>query len=364
MKPNTTLWPRDPHTEGKHLVLKEYLNAWLPILGTTQGRILFIDGFAGPGEYSGGEAGSPVVAMDAFVNHQAKHRITADIVLVFIEKCADRARHLRSVVKKWKPQFPDNMCVRVFDKKEFDPTMKKILNDLKQSRHNLAPAFVMIDPFGVKGFSMEVIRGILLNPKCEVYVTIMWSSIVRFRDRPEFKNYMDDIFGSDWNTVDDVCSQDGRKALYGMYRQRLKDAGAKQVLSFNVYKGMRLIYSIFFATQSLKGCDKMKQAIWKIDPFGGFSFQGEMNTEPILVGIDTPDYTPLRTALTNHFKNNGWIRISDVLNFVKSDKTSFHSNQVKRPVLRPMEDEGLIEVAPQSRRRKGTYPDGCLIRFG
>ena len=360
MTPEATLWPRDPHTEGKHLVLWEYLNAWLPILGTTQNRILFIDGFAGPGEYSGGEPGSPVVAMKAFVSHRAKRRITAEVVLVFIEKRADRANHLRSVVKKWKPKFPDNMRVIVFDKQEFDSTMKELLNDLKQSRHNLAPAFVMIDPFGVKGFSMEVIRGILLNPKCEVYVTIMWSSIVRFRDRPEFKNYMDDIFGSDWNTVDDVGSQDGRKALYGIYRQRLKDAGAKQVLSFDIYKDRKLIYSIFFATQSLIGCDKMKQAIWKIAPLGDFSFQGETNLGQIFIGLD-PDYTPLRTALTNHFKN-GWRQISDVLDFVKSDKTIFHSSQVKIKVLRPMEDEGLIEV--KSRRRKGTYPDGCLIRFG
>lgn len=59
MKPKSTLWPREPHTEGKHLVLKEYLNAWFPILGGTQGRIVFIDGFAGPGEYAGGELELP-----------------------------------------------------------------------------------------------------------------------------------------------------------------------------------------------------------------------------------------------------------------------------------------------------------------
>lgn len=44
------LWDMEPHTHGKHIVLRAYLNAWLPILGMTQGRILFIDAFAGPGQ--------------------------------------------------------------------------------------------------------------------------------------------------------------------------------------------------------------------------------------------------------------------------------------------------------------------------
>lgn len=55
--PRSKLWPLEAHTRGKHLVLKNYVNAWLPILGSTRQRILFIDGFAGPGEYAGGEEG-------------------------------------------------------------------------------------------------------------------------------------------------------------------------------------------------------------------------------------------------------------------------------------------------------------------
>ena len=57
--PKDTLWELDPHTLGKHLVLRAYLDAWLPVMGSWQGRLLFIDGFAGPGEYEGGEEGSP-----------------------------------------------------------------------------------------------------------------------------------------------------------------------------------------------------------------------------------------------------------------------------------------------------------------
>ena len=44
--PKETLWPLEPHTRGKHRVLKSYLDAWLPIMGKRNRRILFIDGFA------------------------------------------------------------------------------------------------------------------------------------------------------------------------------------------------------------------------------------------------------------------------------------------------------------------------------
>ena len=87
-----TLWDLEPHTRGKHLVLRAYLDAWLPIMSFANSRVLFIDGFAGPGEYAGGEEGSPQIAMRALVDHSAN--IKAEVVYYFIEKDAERAKHL------------------------------------------------------------------------------------------------------------------------------------------------------------------------------------------------------------------------------------------------------------------------------
>jgi three-Cys-motif partner protein len=65
VSPTDTVWDLDPHTRGKHLVLRNYLNAWFPILSSLRQRVLFIDGFAGPGHYKGGEEGSPLIATRA-----------------------------------------------------------------------------------------------------------------------------------------------------------------------------------------------------------------------------------------------------------------------------------------------------------
>jgi len=49
--PKETLWELDPHTKAKHEILGRYLAAWFPILGTYHSRIVYVDGFSGPGRY-------------------------------------------------------------------------------------------------------------------------------------------------------------------------------------------------------------------------------------------------------------------------------------------------------------------------
>src|SRR5712672_2541721 len=95
--PRRTIWPLEPHTRAKHEILKRYLQAWMVIL--SQGRfpeILYIDGFAGPGEYETGEAGSPIIALDTALAFRPA--LTAKVHFLFVEKDTDRADHLRRQV--------------------------------------------------------------------------------------------------------------------------------------------------------------------------------------------------------------------------------------------------------------------------
>lgn len=149
--PSTALWKRGDHTAGKHLVLEEYLNAWFPILGmgNRHGRILFVDGFAGPGEYEGGEEGSPVVAMRVLAEHSARSRIESEVVFYFIEENYARAESLDRLVDAWRPRLPATATVFVRPG-SFDESMTEVLNDLDNQGKRMAPALVMVDPFGAR----------------------------------------------------------------------------------------------------------------------------------------------------------------------------------------------------------------------
>ena len=361
MPPRSTIWPLEPHTRGKHLVFSRYMQAWLPIMTKMNDRVLVIDAFAGPGKYAGGEYGSPVIALLELIKHPAKYRMQSKIDYLFIEKDADRYDHLKQILGGLDGKLPSNCRYEVFNS-TFDETLTAVLNDIDKRNTLLDPAFVMIDPFGVSETPMSVIGRILKNPKSEVYISFMYREINRFRDHRNFEKHMDSLFGCpEWRPGIDIADGKERKEFfYSLYGSQLKKSGAQFVIRFELYEGDQLVYAIFFGTKSLDGCDKMKQAIWKVAPFGDFKFRGGQLGQHVL-GEGLVDLTLLEKALQDRFASRGWHRIEDVEDFVKSDATDFHSGHLKRKTLTPMERSSKIEVERPPGRRG--FVSGTRIRF-
>jgi len=355
--PPETTWPLDPHTRGKHEVLKQYLSKWFPILGSFSRKIAFVDGFAGPGQYSGGESGSPIIALDAFRQHAA--RVKGKAVFLFIEEKPDRASHLRKVIES-QPPLPAN-CSYEIATSDFEGKMTAILHSLPFGS-NLAPAFMMLDPFGVSGMPMSLIARLLKSGKTELYITFMYEFIDRFKKTPAFEKHLTELYGTEeWKRGVALEGQAKRDFFFGLYKEQLLKAGSRYVLRFDLYRDGHIVYAIFFATKHWKGADAMKKAFWKVAPFGDFAFRSA-HYDQLILGVDVVDYNPLRTALLESFKGKGWVAIETIEQFV-AGRTDFHTDQLKTPVLVPMEDDGLIEVDPKTRKKKRTYPDGTKLRF-
>ena len=360
--PKATLWERSSHTEGKHLVLENYLKAWFPIMARRNQRILFVDGFAGPGKYLGGEEGSPIVAMRTWAEHVARPKIKAEVIFVFIEEKAERARHLERLVDRWDAKLPESAKAHVWPG-TFDSQMTKVLDQLDEQETRMAPALVMMDPFGIKGIPIRVVERILGNEKCEVYITFMWQAINQRMTTPEFEYHMTQLFGTDaWKDAISLEGRERKLALHDLYGRQLKAAGARQVVHFHLLKGKRLKYSIFFGTGHTLGSDRMKAAIWKAGPTGDFSFRGG---EQAQISFLEPDFAPLQEALKERFEEAGWVSIEKIEKFVASDATIFHTGQLRSEALKPMERAGRIEVKVNERIRKrgSTYPNNCRINF-
>jgi len=334
-------------------------------MGSSNRRILFIDGFAGPGEYSEGEEGSPIIAIKSLLEHRSRGMVTAEVLFILIEKEADRAAHLKGLVSTLNPPLPSN-CKATIHISAFDHTLTQVLDQLDSQAKRLAPCFVMVDPFGVSDTPMDVIGRILQNPKSEVYVSLMYEPINRFKKTPEFERHLDSLFGTVlWRKGIEIADAEKRKEFfYDLYERQLRDAGAKYVVHFEMYEGQRLVYAIFFGTHSLKGCDKMKEAIWKVAPFGDFAFRGSRSGQ---LGLDllTSDFEPLKALLIREFRGKGWVTIEQIASFVASDKTDYHTAQLKAKALVPMEDAktGEIHIDETTRKKRRTYPAGTKVRF-
>ena len=340
------------------------MEAWLPILTRWNQQVLFIDAFAGPGEYQGGEHGSPVIALTALLEHRDLSRMRSEINYLFIEKHPGRSKHLEAVLEELKRDLPPNCTYQVINS-TFDETLTSVLDTIERQRRQLAPAFVMIDPFGVSGTPMRLIGRILNNPRSEVYVSFMYRDINRFKGHPNFESHMDDLFGcSEWNKGIDMADGEERKDFfYGLYEDQLKANGAQYVIRFELYEDRRLVYAIFFGTNNLLGCDKMKQSIWQVAPLGDFRFRGSQLGQ-LTLGEAIVDYSLLAQDLQQNFRLQGWQSIDDVEAFVQSDATGFHSGHL-RTALRTMEKSGDIEVRGPASKDGGTGgAEDRQLRFG
>ena len=97
-------------------MLSAYLSAWFPILSSTNPpRVFYIDGFAGPGRYSSGEDGSPIVALKALGLRGNLAKTTFEFHLVERRRRQAKALHENIDMLQAQQLVPQNAVIRIHD---------------------------------------------------------------------------------------------------------------------------------------------------------------------------------------------------------------------------------------------------------
>ena len=359
--PKQTIWEIEPHTEAKHLILEEYLKAWFPILSRWNSRIVYYDGFAGPGVYARGEKGSPVIALDVARSHQDK--LKENLVFIFVEKDKNRAENLRNIIEK--KTLPSNYDVQIKNK-EFETDLVQILDYLDTKKLDIAPTFAFIDPFGITGLPFSLIRRFLRNNKCEMLITFMDSTIKRFPE--QLQGQINELIGN--SKASDIISLSGDRIAKAreLYQESLKRT-AKFVCSFGMRnRNNKVIYYLFFATNHSLGYQKMKEAMWKADETGMFDFSDATNPEQPLLFSPAPQ-KDLAPILGKRFHGNS-VNSEKVFRYT-NDETMFLEKHA-RSALKLLESSNgyngyKIQVESKKKdgtaRKKDTFPSGTTIKF-
>ena len=163
------VWELKPHTVGKHRILKSYLQAWLPILARSSPiQLMILDGFAGPGVYKNGELGSPIITLETVRSFKARFPNTHIKVVLIENKPARYAVLLNQIESRGFNKMKGVEIIPIND--TFDGQLEQLFDDLSVPERYFTPCFAMIDPFGIKGVSLEHIRRILMHKKSEIYV--------------------------------------------------------------------------------------------------------------------------------------------------------------------------------------------------
>jgi three-Cys-motif partner protein len=275
----TELWEAAPHTLAKIEIVRQYLVRWFQILGLKHHRLLYIDGFAGPGAYTNAKDSSPMAALSAAAQVIPTNPVLSakEFCFLFTEKepwCAD---HLRATIQN--AGLPKQIQWEV-RQGSFEDEVGGILQTLREQKLRLAPTFAFIDPFGATGLPFNVIQEILSHRSCEVLLNLDSDGIARIFKASDFaKNqaHLDALFGGGcWQTVlnPNADMRELSAQILTLYKQRLRSIpGVKYVFAFAMHEASgRLTYHLVFASQHPLGLEKMKEAMECVDKTGSYSF--------------------------------------------------------------------------------------------
>ncbi|MBI2917180.1 MAG: three-Cys-motif partner protein TcmP [Chloroflexi bacterium] len=359
--PRTTIWDLEAHSRAKHDILGRYLQSWVPILA--QGgfpELAYIDGFAGPGRYSKGEDGSPIIALKAALENA--DRIGSKVTFLFVEEREDRAATLQDIVDEMRTEIPTRFTVKVEGGRTFEQAARAFLMQYTEQGTPPPPTFAFIDPFGWTGIPFSLVEAILSYRSCEVLVTFMYEEINRFIGHPDQAGNFDSFFGTtEWRTAIALAtSRDRNRYLHNLYLNQLRQsAKAQYARSFEMRNDRDVAdYYLFYATNSMLGLKKMKESMWRVDPSGEFTFSDVTDPRQLVLFAKEPQFDILRPRIVERFRGRE-VMVRDVEEFVVAE-TAFRETHYKRQVLRQMElatPPLLFPVDPPPNRAPGTYPD-------
>lgn len=333
--PKSILWPRDPHTEAKHRILTRYLQAWFAIIAQRFPSCTYVDAFSGPGEYAGGEPGSPVIALqvasacEALQNHPVR--------FVLLEEDDRRVRYLREQLAARCPLPARPRALRL--SVERGTCADDLLPILSRAGAWGQPIFALLDQFGGGDVPFGVVARLAANPGSEVMVTLAPAFFTRFVTTKA--DLGDAVFGSaGWRAVADERSDDKHDFLAVEYRKTLRRAGFRHTLSFKMIdEGGHPLY-LLFGTSNDRGLARMKDAMWKVDPVRGLSFRDPRDPAQLAFPMDKPSFEGLERFLVALVAERGACGV-DELRQATLEETMYREEEVIK-VLRALRDRNLL----------------------
>ena len=302
-----------------------------------------------------------MIALRAALDQQVQ--IKARILFLFIEKDPQRAALLDEIVREI--ERPDRFRVKIAAGQSFEVAFEEILKFYAGKGKPLPPTFAFIDPFGWAGVPFSTVAKILSFSSCEVLVTFMYEEINRFIGHPDQEKNFDSFFGtSAWRQAVSMASPSERnRFLHDLYLSQLRATGsAKYVRSFEMRNERDVTdYFLFYATKSLSGLRKMKEAMWKVDESGEFTFSDATDPSQLVMFSKSPAFERLTAQIRSRFGGTE-TTIGDIEEFVLAE-TGFRETHYKVNVLRRLESDTppkLVLVNPPATRRRGTYADPSL----
>lgn len=355
--PGEVPWDIVEHTTAKHAIYQRYLERWFPILLTGREKwypsVTYVEGFAGPGVYRTGERGSPVIALQAFIEKVPPTKGASRFLFVDDDpRCVALLREQLVPVIEKTTRTEKTMSVEVVEGTCESQLEKQLTAADAWGR----PIFAMLDSWGNAPIPYRLLKRLAGNVSSEVMITFYPQHFVRFVT--DLGEAADDVFGGDRRWREVAHLSDGltkRMHLLDCYRRALSQAGFQYLLAFELVPRTGQPLYLLFGTNHPLGVKKMKDALWEVDRSYGVGFRDPRDDqEETLFELNEPQLAPLGRLLLPEIAKAGanGCRANDLVNFTLFE-TVFRKEHVL-PTIGVLRDEGKIETDRAGRIFYGT----------
>lgn len=199
--------------------------------------------------------------------------------------------------------------------------------------------------------------------ECLINFMAGWAN--RFVDHPDARvsEHVTSLLGGRY--VEQVINSSDRIGkIVELYENNLRGC-AEFVKSFQLRDEGNVRDNILvFCSHSVRGFEKIKESMWKLDTISGGRFSAHSPAIPDLFEFieQSADLRTLRASMKTHLLNLNEVTAGDLLKWV-SQSTDYLPKH-GRLVLEEFLEEGLIEFRDPSERAraKGNWPERLIIR--
>lgn len=341
----------------KHGILGRYMRTFVSKTGvkSTNNRVVYLDGYAGPGLYGDGQAGSPMLAVTT-ANALAGLRNVFGIYIEEDRATADELRrNLASTSHEHVVLCGDvGMCLR--------KALLQVADD--------APLFAFFDPFGLP-VSMdsiaevmaraEIVEGRRTGPVTEVMVTLSYPGISRnaghltssstneryLKARASKLVALDAVFGGQWwQQIWATGEEDRESAIADEYTRKL----AERMQAIGWYRvpvakkwGARPVYDLLFFTQY------PREGVWHFNECVSLALESyreccmreQLDLEP-LEQREASWVVQIKENIVRLLTEEGGFRVDAQFGSVFSGTLGYARGKHLRAALKQLHDMGIV----------------------
>jgi len=246
-------------TEIKIKIVVEYFRVWASIMNvkSIQPRLGYIDLYSGKGVFKDGTESTPVLIMREILKNETFRN---QFQCFFNDKDEINIKELHYNHS----QLPD------FDKLKFSPQYEHsdVLFAFEEvfNRIDLVPSLIFLDPFGIKGLSKKLFKGLGKNFGCDIISFFNYSYTTRSVKNVVMNPHINGLLGEK-----DASELRGKlanlephlkeKLIIRYMVDMLKKVGLNYSMPFRIVKSNNIIYYLIFSAKHPTAVKAMKKVM-------------------------------------------------------------------------------------------------------